>query len=79
MSRGPISYVTWAICFSFFRFLDHTQRRTTFVWTPLEEGSARRRILYLYNTQPSQETDIHAPRRDSNPQSQKPSDRSPTP
>ena len=29
------------------RFLDHTQRRTTFGRTPLDEWSARRRDLYL--------------------------------
>ena len=28
-------------------FLDHTQRRTTVGRTPLDEGSARRRDLYL--------------------------------
>jgi len=28
-------------------FLDHTQRRTTFGGTPLDEWSARRRDLYL--------------------------------
>jgi len=28
-------------------FLDHTQRRTTFGRTPLDEWSARRRDLYL--------------------------------
>ena len=28
--------------------------------TPLDEGSARRRVLYLYNTQNSQETNIRA-------------------
>ena len=32
---------------SFLRFLDHTQRRTTFDRTPLDEWSARRRDLYL--------------------------------
>ena len=32
---------------SFTRFLNHTQRRTTFGRTPLDEGSARRRDLYL--------------------------------
>ena len=32
---------------SFTRFLDPTQRRTTFGRTPLAEGSARRRDLYL--------------------------------
>ena len=35
---GPI----WAMASSFLRFLDHTQRRTTFGRTPLEEWSARR-------------------------------------
>ena len=28
-------------------FLDHTQRRSTVGRTPLDEGSARRRVLYL--------------------------------
>ena len=32
---------------SFLRFLDHTQRRTTFGRTPLDERSAHRRDLYL--------------------------------
>ena len=32
---------------SFFRFLDHTQRRTTAGRTPVDERSARRRDLYL--------------------------------
>jgi hypothetical protein len=32
---------------SFLRFLDHTQRRVTVGWTPLDEWSARRRDLYL--------------------------------
>ena len=31
----------------FLMFLDHTQRRTTVGWTPLDEWSARRRDLYL--------------------------------
>ena len=31
----------------FFRFLDHTQRRTTVGRTPVDEWSARRRDLYL--------------------------------
>jgi len=39
----------------------HTNTRTrTLGTTPLDEGSARRRDLYLYNTQYSQETNIHA-------------------
>jgi len=33
--------------FQFTNFLDHTQRRTTVGRTPLGEGSARRRDLYL--------------------------------
>ena len=37
----------WAMASSFTRFLDHTQRRTTFGSTPLDEWSARRRDLYL--------------------------------
>ena len=37
-----------------------TFRHTTLGSTPLEEGSARPRDLYLHNTQQSQETDIHA-------------------
>ena len=31
----------------FLMFLDHTQRRSTVGRTPLDEGSARRRDLYL--------------------------------
>jgi len=38
---------TRAMASSFLRFLDHTQRRTTFGRTPLDEWSARRRDLYL--------------------------------
>jgi len=38
---------TWVMTFSFLRFLDHTQRRTTVGRTPLDEWSARRRDLYL--------------------------------
>ena len=37
----------WARAFSFTRFLDHTQWRTTVGRTPLDEWSARRRDLYL--------------------------------
>ena len=36
-----------AMSCSFFRFLDHTQRRTTLGRKPLDEWSARRRDLYL--------------------------------
>jgi hypothetical protein len=53
---------------SFFRFLDHTQRRITVGRTPLDEWSARRRDLYLttHNTQNKHP----CPRWDSNPRSQ---------
>jgi hypothetical protein len=46
---------------SFTRFLYHTQWRTTVGRTPTGEWSARRRDLYLYNTQHSRQTNIHAP------------------
>jgi hypothetical protein len=54
---------------SFLRFRDHTQGRTTVGRTPLDEGSARRRDLYLTNTQHSQQTNIHAGIRTRNPSS----------
>ena len=37
----------WTRASSFTRFLDYIQRRTTVGRTPLDEGSARRRDLYL--------------------------------
>ena len=37
----------WAKASSFTKFLDHTQRRTTFGRTPLDEWSVSRRDLYL--------------------------------
>jgi hypothetical protein len=37
----------WARASSFMRFLDHTQRRTTFGRTPLDKRSTRSRDLYL--------------------------------
>ena len=37
----------WAMASSFFKFVDHTQRRSTVSRTPLDEWSARRRDLYL--------------------------------
>jgi hypothetical protein len=41
---------------------DHTERHTTVGRTPLDEGSARRRGLYLTTTHKhSPETNIHAP------------------
>jgi hypothetical protein len=44
---------------SFLTFRDHTQWHNT-VGTPLDEWSARRRDLYLTNTQHPQQTNIHA-------------------
>jgi hypothetical protein len=49
-----------ALASSFFRFLDHTQWHNTVGRIPLDEWSARRRDLYLTNTQHSQQTNIHA-------------------
>jgi hypothetical protein len=46
---------------SVLRFRDHTQGHTTVGRTPLDEWSARRRDLYLTNTQHSQQTNIHVP------------------
>jgi hypothetical protein len=47
--------------FFFFRGFAITHiRHTTLGRTPLDEGSARRRDLYLTTQQHSQETDIHA-------------------
>jgi len=44
-SPPPPSPVSQDLTFT--RFLDHTQRRTAVGRTPLDEGSARRRDLYL--------------------------------
>ena len=60
------------MAFSFLRFLDHIQRRSTVGRTPLDEWWALHRDLYLttHNTH-----DKHTcPRRDSNPCSQQASD-----
>jgi hypothetical protein len=43
---------------SVLRFTDHTQWNDTVGWTPLDEWSARRRDLYLTNTQHSQQTSM---------------------
>ena len=40
----------WAMAYSFTSFLYHTQRRTIVGWTALDEGSARRKDLYLHDT-----------------------------
>jgi hypothetical protein len=58
-------YMEWI----FLMFLDHTQRRSTVVRTPLDERSARRRDLYL-TTQDTHNRQISMPRWDSNPRSQ---------
>jgi len=68
---------TRAMASSFFRFLDHTPRRTTVGRTPLDEWSVRRRDFYLttHNTH-----NKHPWRRwVSNPRSQQASGRRPTP
>jgi len=48
LSLGAIT-PQWVLATSFTRFvfLDHTQRRITVGWTPLDEWSARRRDHYL--------------------------------
>ena len=50
----------WARASSFTRFLDHTQHRSKFGRTSLEEWSVRRRDLYLTTQQHTQLTNIHA-------------------
>jgi hypothetical protein len=45
---------------SFLRFRNYTQWHNRVGRTPLDEWSARRRDLYLSNTQHSQQTNIHA-------------------
>jgi hypothetical protein len=59
----PLAFTTHlrVLASSFLRFRDHTQSHTTVGRTPLDEGSARRRDLYLTNTQHSQQTNMHAP------------------
>ena len=52
---------TLVMASSFLRFLDHTQRRTTFGRTPLDEWSAHRRDPYLITHNNKQETSIYAP------------------
>ena len=47
LGGGGATAPQWAINSSFTRFLDHTQRRSTFGRTPLDMWSARRRDLYL--------------------------------
>jgi hypothetical protein len=62
------------MAFSLTRFLDHTQRRVTVCRTPLDEWSARCRVLYLT----THTTDKHPYSRwDSNPRSQQASGRTP--
>jgi len=43
----PCCYPMQVMAFSFLKFLEHIQRRTTVGRTPLHEWSARRRDLYL--------------------------------
>jgi len=51
----------WAMASSLTRFLDHAQRRITFVRTPLDKWSARGRDLYLTTHNTHNQTNIHAP------------------
>ena len=60
------------------RLLDHTQRRTTVGTTPLDEWSTRRRDLYM-TTHNTHNRQTPMPPRDSNPQPQQASGRTPTP
>jgi hypothetical protein len=53
----------WFWASSTLRLRHHTQWHNTVGSTPLDEWSARRRDLYLTNTQHSQQTNIHAPGR----------------
>jgi hypothetical protein len=76
LAQQPLP-LQWAKAFSFTRFLDHTQRRTTVSRTPLDERSARRRDFYL--TTHNTHIRHSCSRLDSNPQSQQASGRRPTP
>ena len=67
----------WARVSSFTRFLDQTQRRTTFGRASLDEWSARRTDFYL--TTHNTHNRLPCPRWDSNPQSQQASGRRPKP
>jgi hypothetical protein len=69
---------TRVMAFSFLRFLDHTQRRTTVGRTPLDERSARRIDLHL-TTHDTHNRQISIPRWNLNPRSQQASGRRPTP
>jgi hypothetical protein len=68
---------TWAMAFSSFRFINHTQQRKKFDGIPLDELSARGINLYLTR----QNTHNKHPwlRRDSNQHNQQVSGRRPTP
>jgi len=57
----------------------NTLSHTTLGRTPLDEWSARRTDLYLHNTKHSQQTNIHAHARYSNPQFRQVSGRRPMP
>jgi len=59
--------------------VSRSHRHTTIGRNPLDKWSARRRDLYLYNTQHSQQTDIKCNRFYSNPQSHQARGHRPTP
>jgi hypothetical protein len=67
----------WARASLFTMFLDHTQLRTTVGRTPLDEGSAHRRDLYV--TKHDAHNKHPCPRCDSNPKSRQMSGRRRTP
>jgi len=54
------SIIAQCYCCTWSHSMTHTHTHTLHR-TPLDEGSADRRDLYLYNTQQSQESDMHAP------------------
>jgi hypothetical protein len=56
----PCTYFFYSRCRDCLFPLDHTQTHTTVGRTPLDEGSARRRDLYL-KTHTLHKTNIHAP------------------
>jgi hypothetical protein len=57
----PSSTYLFTVGVGFFFSLDHTQTHTPVGRTPLDEGSVRRRDLYLTTQNTVQETNIHAP------------------
>jgi hypothetical protein len=61
ISQSLLLLSTHSRCRSCLLSLVHTQTHTIVGRTPLDEGSARRRDLYLTTHEHSQDTNIHAP------------------